>query len=76
MTPEQCRYNLCYSLPYLLLRYILLLLLKPFDELCHVPPLAVLHHYVYLGLLFIYYAVVVSDYVRVMQLPKYVDLAY
>ena len=68
----------CYlsdCLPYLLFRDVFLLFLEPFDQLCHIAPLAVLHHDVDLGLLFIDYAIVIADNIRMMKFTEDVDLA-
>ena len=45
-----------------------------FDQLGHISPFTVLHHDEDLGLLFVYYSIIVPDNVRMVQFSKYIDL--
>ncbi len=45
-----------------------------FDKLRHISPFTVLHHDEDLGLLFVYYSIIVPDNVWVVQFSKNIDL--
>jgi hypothetical protein len=73
---KQAKCNLRKYLPYYIFSYMLLSLSAAPYNLREVALFAVFHYDVDLVVLFVDYAVQISDYMRMIELSKYVDLLY